>query len=149
MTPFTESCEVDMLKGDKFLHYWPYIKGEMEKIPHLWDRWWTMDSIFEGVMSGRFQVWAAGSGKEYKLIVITQVAHYPANTILQGILMLGNSLEECAPVLDATLEKWGRDSRCTMCEVSGRKGWARFLKSYGFKETAVVLHRPIGEHRVQ
>lgn len=144
-----QEIEVERLRDDAFLHYWPSIRVEMEKVPHVWDKWWTPEAIFEGVVSGRFQVWSAGTKEKHLLVLVTQIAHYPANTILQSVLLLGNHLEECAPMLDAAMEQWARSAGCTMCEVSGRKGWIRFLKNFGFRETNVTLHRLVDEHKVQ
>lgn len=143
------AVQAQQVLSDKFFTWWPMIAAEMDKVPHIWDKWWTKESIYEGVTQGRFQVWVAGTNGEVRVTLITQIAYYPANRILQGILVLGNSLEDCAPALDAVLEKFARDTGCTLCEVQGRPGWERFLSRYGFSKAAVVLHRRVTEHRVQ
>lgn len=143
------AAQVELVKADKFFTWWPRISAEMDKVPHIWDRWWTKEAILEGVAQGRFQVWVAGKDGNVHVTLITQIAYYPANRILQAIIILGNSLEEFAPALDGVLEKFAHDQGCTLCEVTGRAGWERFLSRYGFSKAAVVLHRRVTEHRVQ
>lgn len=146
----TESYEVIRIQHDTDLMlYWPHITREMDRIPQVWDTWWTKEALLQQILCGGMQLWGVGPPNQLRLIAITQVNTYPANRILQIVLVLGNSLHESAPVLAATLQKFAHLQGCLIGEVVGRPGWEKFLAPHGFRKTAVVLTARLGAIREQ
>ena len=139
--------EVGLLTPEKLLHYWRNIEVELDRVPHIWATYWTKDSLREGALTGRFQVWEVGTKDSVRLIVFSQFISYPACNLLSVFLALGNSLDQCLPVLEAMLEKMAHDNNCQIGQVVGRPGWERKLK--GFKRTAVVLTKEVPKFGVQ
>lgn len=127
--------------------YWPEMVKELRKISHVWDRWWTEESLYLQTISGNMQVWVAGKPPEFNLVVFSQVLNYPANSIFQAVLMFGNKIEETLPVVVGTLEHFAAESGCRYAEIFGREGWTRKLDRFGFRGSAVLLTKPIGELR--
>lgn len=127
--------------------FWPHIVMELRKISHVWDMWWTEESLHMAVMSGTMEVWVAGRPPEFKLVFFTQILHFPANSILQVVLMFGTRLRELTPVIAATLEQYAEEHGCRYAEVFGRHGWERILERQGFKRSASVFTKPLGEFR--
>lgn len=140
--------EVELLTADKFVVYWPMIEKELDRVPHIWDTWWTKDTLYDAATHGRFQVWAVGPEDQVRLVLFTQVAWYPANRILQSVCMLGNSFDECAPVLEAALTRYAIAHECAFMEVTGRPGLERALAPYGMRRCGVVLSKPVAIHGV-
>lgn len=134
---------------EEFVRYWPDIQREMDKVPHIWETWWTKEHIFHSVMCGQFQVWAAGHDGSVRMFLVTQIANYPAARILTSILMLGNSLDASIDALWAALEQFARQQECDRVEVVGRKGFERKLAKYGLRPQSIVLGCPVSQLRIQ
>lgn len=147
--PRNAEFEVARLVGDGLVHHWPAIAGEMEKVAEVWNTWWTVEALQDAAFSGRMQVWTAGDATAFHIVVFTQILYYPANTVLQLVLALGNSLDEAMPVLNATLEKFAAMNGCGVAEIIGRPGWERKLREVGFRKKAVVLTKRLGAFREQ
>lgn len=134
---------------EQFLHYWPELQRELDLVKFMWEPWWTKDSIFLAVMSGRWQVWAAGHDGIPHFFLVTQLSYYPAGTILQSTLMFGNSLDESIDAMWAVIEQFARQQGCSRVEIVGRKGWERKLARYGLRPFGVALSCTVSELRMQ
>ena len=80
---------VELLSNEKFELYWPDIELKLDTVPHIWDCWWTKESIREQTLVGRFQCWTVGDANEVSGVVFSQIIHYPAASILQVFLAFG------------------------------------------------------------
>ena len=107
------------ISPESYSQYWPYIDKELDRVPHIWSSHWTKESLYEGGMSGKFQVWGFGAPGAINVIVYTQVAEFPAARILEIFLAFGNSLESALPVMEATFEKFAQVTECRICEIIG------------------------------
>ena len=134
-----ETYSVSRLDGERLIDVWPAICHELDRIPQHWADRWTKQSMLDGAMTGRFQVWAVGPPHEFNFVVITQVASFPVCDILQVVLGFGHNMLQGLPVLVATLQKFATVQGCARWEVEGRQGWERVLSDYGFKRDRVVL----------
>lgn len=139
--------QTELMTGDVFDKYWPYISAELDKVPHIWERHYTKEYIYEGALSGEFGVWGIGPRHQIRLVVFTKILDCPAARILQITLALGNDLEGCLPNLTATLEKLAKEMNCQYCEIIGREGWQKLLPE--FKKTGIVLSRKLEHFKVQ
>jgi hypothetical protein len=118
--------------------HWPLIDRELDTIPQYWEDYWTKDFIRNQVVSGDWQAWGFGDIGLIRVIVLTQIIVYPANTFLQILLAFGNSLEKCLPHMEATFERFANENNCDGVEIiNARVGWERKLKR--FKRTGLVL----------
>lgn len=127
--------------------YWPQMLEELRKIRHVWEIWWTEDALYMQAVSGNMQVWVAGKPPAFNIVVFTQILHYPANSVLQAILMFGTKVDSVLPVVVGTLEHFALEHGCKYAEVFGRGGWERKLEKYGFSLSATLLSKPLGELR--
>lgn len=138
MMPNTEtSCRIHPKEWVDF--HWPYVRDILVQIPEIWEDYWTLDSIFEFVVSGRWQAWGFGKSEgQMNVVVITEVCQMPAKRFLVARLSFGNSLEKVLPQIEATMEKFAMEAGCDFMEIVGRPGWEK--RSFGrFKRHAVVL----------
>lgn len=141
--------EVEQFNPEKFARYWPAIQRELMLVHDVWDDCWTLDSIFECTVHGRFQCWGAGDEERVKIVCWTQVSNYPSGNILQVFLAIGQGIDEVLPQLDAVLEAYARHTGCRLIEVVGRKGWLGKLKSMGFVPWTTSVKRQVLTTRVQ
>lgn len=144
--------ETKLLLGDELTAYWPQIWRDMEKVPHIWQLYWTREAIEEEVFLGRAQVWAAGPRLEFGLqiraVVLTRVLTYPKGRFLEGMFMFGNSLEEALPVLHATFQKFAMMQQCQNMLVQGREGWGAALKPLGFERISSTYVSAVPDVRI-
>lgn len=140
--------EAHQLTKEQIDTYWPMIVRELDRIPHTWNVYWTKDFLYQGAMVGMFEVWASGPPEEIKIVLFTQIVNYPANKILQAILILGNSLEEAMPSLEAVLTRYAQVYHATVMEVTGRPGWEKKLSEFGLRKTGIVLSKAVHEERL-
>lgn len=127
--------------------YWPEMLLELRKIKHLWDIWWTEEALYIQCVSGNMQVWVAGKPPSFSIVVFSQILHYPANSVLQAVLMFGTKVDEVLPVVVGTLEHFALEHGCKYAEVFGRHGWSKKLENYGFRASATMFSKPLGELR--
>lgn len=142
--PVKRQFEIIRLAGLEFDRHWDALRKELNFVPHLWQDRWTLESIYYSVCSGEMQVWALGHSPKIELIVITQLALYPAIKTLQIMFAIGEGvLEDSIDLLDGTLEKYAAMQECLKIEVVGRDGWIKLLGPRGFTKRFVVLERDV------
>lgn len=91
------------------------------------------EDVARAVNEGRMQAWTAGDS-----LVVTEVLQYPRGSALNVFLAVGN-LDEVMS-LQPTLEAFGREHGCAVMRMEGRKGWARVLPDYGWKQDKKVIY---------
>lgn len=140
---------VERFTPERFMHFWPHIWKELSLIPHIWDRWWTKESIYDLTVSGRFQCWGVGSAHTIHAVAFTEIAVYPASTVFRIFMAFGEGFEEYIPILEASYEKFAVDAGCTHAEVVGRSGWKKPMKELGFEQVNIVLSKSLQKLRMQ
>lgn len=141
------SSEIEHIRPDAVMRYWRELSLELDRVPHIWEPWWTKEEIYYGILEGRFQLWAAGSKTSIHMMVITQILHYSTGAVLQAVMAVGNSLEEHLEGLAASMENAARHYGCVRFEIYGREGWSRVLKAWKPRR-AVVLSFPVSKERI-
>lgn len=139
--------ETQLITGDAIDHYWPHIKGMLEKVPHTWVDY-TLEAIYERITQGLIQVWGIGTKEVTLAIVFTQIATFPANRILEVIWMCGEKALDGLDVLDATLSEFARIHDCGRVDIYARPGWIPHAEKHGFKQSLVVLSRLVPKERI-
>lgn len=135
--------EARRISPEEWTIYWNEISRELDTIPQWWSPYWTKEFINAAVVSGGWQAWGFGDINKINVVVLTQIIMYPGSRVLQMMLAFGNSLAMCAPLIDATLERFAIEAHCPYAEIVGREGWVRYFP--GFKKVAAVLRRDIPE----
>lgn len=126
-------------------YHWPYVRDILRQIPDIWQDYWTLDSIFDCVMTGRWQAWGFGKSEgQMNVIVMTEVIQMPAKRFLKCQLAFGNSLDSMFPQIEATMERFAVEAGCDFCEVIGREGWEKKLRGR-FRRKAVVWRADVSK----
>ena len=135
------------LEGENFEKWWPDIAREMDTISHLWDIWWTKESLHDSVLCGAVQCWGAGTDDNLELLVFTMLNAYPSGNILRFALIFGKHLDQYLPLLDATFEDFARQVGAKMMQVDGRAGWEPRLRKLGFGRRQITMFRDVPDTR--
>lgn len=88
--------------------------------------------VVDGVMSGNMQLWSGENG-----CAVTEIVVYPNKKVLH-VFLAGGKLEQITDMMDSAVE-WGKAQGCDGMTLSGRKGWVKVLKDYGWEQQQVVL----------
>lgn len=122
---------VEQLSGDSLERYWPTIAKELERVPHIWKPWWTIEYLHEAAFIGGLLVLAAGPKDKIEMVVFCQISRYPACYILQAIIAFGQHMDRHLEALAGSLEVLAIHHGCSRVEIGvGRKGWARKLRPW-------------------
>jgi hypothetical protein len=106
--------------ADIQIPYWKDLKARVASSFDYGPSYETLDSIAEGIMSGKLQWWTEG-----RSCVVTILADYPTGRVVH-VKQGGGALSEMK-ILAGRVLAWGRSRGAVRCEVAGRKGWARLF----------------------
>lgn len=140
---------VERFSVEKFMVYWPAIERELRTVPHVWQDFWTLESIRDLTIQGHFQCWGAGSIERVEIVCWSQVLFYPASSVLYIFLAIGRGIDHCIPALETIFEKFAHDMGCKLVQVTGRPGWGPKLRKIGFKTTSTQMIRKLENWRLQ
>lgn len=90
----------------------------------------TMAEVREGVALGWFQPWSFGQA-----IMITEMVLSPRMRALHVLVAAGDLDEICE--MTPALEELARQAGCNFVGATGRKGWLRVLKRFGYGPAAL------------
>lgn len=124
--------------------FWPQMVEELRKVAHIWDTWWTLESLHLMATTGGMRIWVAGKPPNFNLVTFTQIIQYPANSVLHIVIMFGTKVEETLPIVLNTLETYAEMNECRVMEAVGRSGWKRFFQRFGARQRSVIFEKPIG-----
>lgn len=146
--PGTSSgAHVFRLSDEQYAFYWPSIERELDKVPHIWQPFFTKEYLRDIPLHQEMYVWEAGVKGAMTIIIMGQFIQTPRGSGLSFRLALGNGLDAVLPQLEATFEHLAGAMGCSFIEVRGRRGWLRKLS--GFREDCVVMSKQINDFKVQ
>lgn len=82
--------------------------------------------IVDGVYDQRFQLWSTGKG-----CLVTEIHVFPKKKVI-NIFLGGGELAQLADMHDDVIA-WAKEQGCSGASISGRKGWVRAFKKYGWR----------------
>jgi hypothetical protein len=90
------------------------------------------EDIVEGIKAGRMQLWPSERG-----CIVTEILTYPKKKII-NIFLGGGEIDQLAQMHDDVIQ-FAKGQGCTAATISGRKGWERAFKQYGWTPLHVTL----------
>ena len=96
----------------------------------------NFEDIVCGVKAGTMQLWPA-----LHSCLVTEIVIYPRKKLL-NIFLAGGELNELMG-MQADVEKWAIREGCDGGMISGRRGWERPLKKFGWKFQHVYYTKEI------
>lgn len=98
----------------------------------------TPGDLAKAVDEGRMQSWQNGES-----VVLTELLGAPQGTVLNIFLVCGN-LREVMEIQDAIAD-FARQHNCIRMTMRGRRGWEKFLPSYGWTNPGVTFDFPLND----
>jgi hypothetical protein len=123
---------------------WEDLRRGLETVPGF-DEYYTVEWVYERVMSGRFQVWAFGEdyAAEPRLIVITQVVEYPKGKVVEMLWTFGEGFRQYRDAMLFLLETFAEMVGADRIRGQGRIGWKRLLRGTGAQVECAVFSRRV------
>lgn len=140
-------AHVFRMSDEQYRFYWPSIERELDKVPHVWQNFFTKEYLRDVPLHQELIVWEAGIEGAMTIVIFAQFIRTPRGDGLSFRLAIGNGLDNVLPQLVATFEHLARVMECDFVEVCGRDGWVRKLP--GFKRDYVVMSRQLQNFKVQ
>lgn len=137
----TTPVDVTLMPDETYVQFWPQISAELDKVPHIWEDYYTKDYLRDVPLHRELMVWCTVEKGAVMMVIYALFMDTPRGKCLSFRLALGKGLEKALPQLEATFERLGLATGCDFVQVCGRRGWLRKLK--GFREDWMVASRQI------
>lgn len=107
-------------------HLWPFVVRLLDRaVTKGGNRW---EDVSRDLRSGLAQLWLATEQQEPVAAMVTRIDGDTLEVWLAG----GAVLKGCVPFLETAIEA-SKQAGTTNGRLSGRKGWERVLKPYGWQ----------------
>ena len=120
------------------LQYWPIAKEYLAKSAALSHGAFDLDDIYRRLVSKDAQLWCVHNG-DIKAVIVTQIMIYPKQKRLKLFLLGGEDMAKWEPMVSDVWDRFAKENGCAGIEISGRRGWARNAKQYGYEEQEVTM----------
>lgn len=137
-SPLPCSVKLVGLPSETLPQVWPLVSPEIERVLayQVAD---SMASVYDKLVSGDYQLWAAFDGNAIKGLFITTI-QAGAKQVCTIVYAVGHSFDEWAH-LRHDIEKWAKVCGCHFMEIICRPGFERKLDDY--KKTHIVMSKPL------
>ena len=127
------TLQVTAVPPEHVLEGWDYVKGHMEKAAEYTYGRYTVDDILVAITDYDHTLWIAFEGDIIYGAVVTAIKPYPRSRYLDLVFVGGVEGHAWKEPMLKTLQHWAFDCGCDGIESSGRLGWSRIFKDYGYK----------------
>jgi hypothetical protein len=94
----------------------------------------TRESVWQGVIDGRFQFWPG-----VRSAAITHIDVFPTGNVFR-VWLVGGELDVVL-AHEPDLAAWAEAKGCVSIELSGRHGWVKVLAPYGYSPGGITMTR--------
>jgi hypothetical protein len=96
----------------------------------------TWDDVRDGLSKGNYQIFDSDDG-----VMITEINQLPSGRYIKVFIAAGRlpGIMDLVP----KIEKFARAEGCQSLLANGRRGWAKILPDYGWKEVGVVYSKDV------
>lgn len=110
---------------------------------HLGNRF-DEDTLVAALAAGKMDLWIAfNDAGNILCFAATAIHEYPLRKVFSCIFCAGDEMDKWADSMMSMLTSYARDSGCKSIELTGRPGWTRFLKRYGFDFLCTTVEREL------
>lgn len=134
-----------LLSWPQFTFYWSQIEQCLATTD--FDQFYTRDWLLSNVQGGGIQVWALSDGTTIRLVVFTRCYDSPRGKVLQLFWGAGEDLDRFLDMANETMDRVAGVLQAEIVEITGRRGWIRKMRKYGFEVQNYTISRPVGRGR--
>lgn len=124
---------------------WPSVVHLVERACAEWPGDRSADDYMAACRASAAQLWMVSLAGKLRAVVITEILNFPQHRILVIELMAGEGMEEWVGELDKVMVEGGRNLGCARIRTGGRKGLTKAAVKLGYRQTAVVLEKDLGD----
>ena len=119
---------------------WPLAAPILEPAIERYDNGYKLDDVKRLLADRSMQLWMIDKGRAFG---VSTIHRYPQFNLLHMCWLAGDGMDDWAELLFVTISQFARLHGCKYLEGTGRRGWARYMKRYGFDDTAMTVRRAI------
>lgn len=135
---------VYLIPTDRLDEFWPFIVEFMEGAAKYTYGRYAAEDIYELIAGGDHELWVTYENDDTIIgATVTAVYNYPKTRTLAMIFCGGIRFAEWKDIIIPMLQEYARMNGCDRLESNARKGWAKVLKSYGYKQKSVYFELPV------
>ena len=108
--------------------------GVARLLERIKDRDKTLIEIYQGLRDRKYQLWTGWEDTNLSLVLVTETYTLKGRQVCSLFLCAGNDMDRWLDHFP-TVEKWAESKGYEVCQLVGRKGWARVLKTMGYSVT--------------
>lgn len=129
----------------RVLPLWPCLKPHIETALAHSAGEYIAEDLLDLALATQAQLWAALADGAVVGAACTQLIDYPRKRSLHVIALAGREFDGWAGRCVAESNAFARSQGCDFIRITGRRGWARRLRKYGYTEryrqVEKLLHR--------
>lgn len=124
---------IKYLTVDGVLAEWGRIEPLLQRVLDRFDYGSDADDILADVINGRRMMWSIN---DLEGLAVLSVSRLPKFSTLDVDCLAGENMNEWLSPFINQLTEYAKVLDCKYVDASGRKGWIRQLKQFGFNETS-------------
>jgi hypothetical protein len=103
----------------------------------------TNVSVLDQCLNSKISLWVVMDGDKIISAFTVRIVDYPERRSLSVELLAGEKFKEWTEEMFDVMSRWAKHYGCTHLEASGRDGWERLGKTWGFKRAYTVIEREL------
>ena len=128
-----------MVPPDYVINVWAEVAPILSRALKTAEGRYTIADLFEECCGGGQTLWIAfDDQKRIVGALTTRVVNYPSRKMLSGQFCGGTRMAEWQDQMLRILDIWAKDNDCSGFVMTGRYGWERILRRYGWRPIAKV-----------
>lgn len=137
--------KISLIPQEAITKMWPHVRKQLGRAIGQSKGRHTMASTRKWLVEGRYLLWVIAEDRfdQPCASAVTGVVHYPAKRVLTVILMGGGRMDDWAADFNDTLYRLARELGVDEIELTGRKGWRRIGRKFGWTEPMAFLSRDV------
>lgn len=136
--------EVYAVPANKIVADWDDIELFLKRGSEHWEEYYTLEWIFESLVSGKMMVWWLADDGGRFMLGLTEILDYPVRSVLRILWIGGSNLRYSLPALTYA-DIIAVRLKCSRIEVIGRKGFRKVLGSFGYEQKAVLYVKDLDD----
>tara|TARA_R100000700_G_scaffold35690_1_gene44433 strand:- start:1132 stop:1569 length:438 start_codon:yes stop_codon:yes gene_type:complete len=127
---------------------WNLVKKDIQQALSYSGNHTDAEFVYETVKQNKMQLWVLWDNskkatiEKYYGVVVTEIAERKLKKSCNIFIVTGRHRQKWQHLIKI-IEDFALQQNCSNIELIARKGWKKIMEQYDYKETHVVLEKPI------
>ena len=127
---------------------WNLVKKDIQQALSYSGNHTDADFVYETIKNNKMQLWVLWDNskkatiEKYYGVVVTEIAERKLKKSCNIFIVTGRHRQKWQHLIKI-IEDFALQQNCSNIELIARKGWKKIMEQYDYKETHVVLEKPI------